>query len=150
LPLIQRDIRNAREEEQADFVVVNFHWGTEKARHPDAEQQAFAHSVIDAGADAIIGHHPHVLQGIELYKNKVIVYSLGNLVFGGNSRHSYDTGLFEIRLSDAGPAYSFIPVRVTEWKAMLLTGSAADSLLHEMKRLSSVFRTSIFHEQEIE
>jgi len=72
--------------------------GTENARTPDESQRTFAHALIDAGADAVIGHHPHVLQGIERYGNGVIVYSLGNFVFGGNSRSSYDTGLFQIRL----------------------------------------------------
>ncbi|MDL1892842.1 CapA family protein, partial [Sphingobacteriales bacterium CHB3] len=101
--------------------------------------------VIEAGADAIIGHHPHVLQGIELYKGKVIAYSLGNLIFGGNSRHTYDTGLLEIRLTSEGPKYSFIPVHVEEWKASTATGADADSLLKEMKQLSSIFPKSIFH-----
>jgi len=86
-----------------------------------------------------------VLQGIELYRNKVIVYSLGNLVFWGNGRHSYDTGVFEIRLSDRGVAYQFIPVRITHWKASVLTGSAGDSLLNQMRKLSSIFPKSIFN-----
>ncbi|MEK7251469.1 MAG: CapA family protein, partial [Bacteroidota bacterium] len=145
LNLIERDIRSLKEKDKVDYVVINFHWGTEKAKKPDAEQRAFAHDVIEAGADAIIGHHPHVLQGIELYRNKVIVYSLGNLVFGGNGRHSYDTGVFEIRLSNGGPAYEFIPVRITQWKASVLTGSAGDSLLNQMRTLSSIFPKSIFN-----
>jgi poly-gamma-glutamate synthesis protein (capsule biosynthesis protein) len=145
LNLIERDIRSLKEKDKVDYVVINLHWGTEKAKKPDAEQRAFAHDVIEAGADAIIGHHPHVLQGIELYRNKVIVYSLGNLVFGGNGRHSYDTGVFEIRLSDRGAAFQFIPVRIFHWKASVLTGSAGDSLLKKMRKLSSIFPQSIFN-----
>lgn len=145
LKLIQRDIKLLKKNSEADYIVVNFHWGIEKARKPDATQRAFAHRVIEAGADAIIGHHPHVLQGIELYKGKVIAYSLGNLIFGGNSRHTYDTGLLEIRLTSEGPKYSFIPVHVKEWKASTATGADADSLLKEMKQLSSIFPKSIFH-----
>lgn len=145
LSLVTRDIRLLKETELVDYVVVNFHWGTEKAKTPDAEQRAFAHDAIDAGADAIIGHHPHVLQGVEVYKNKVIVYSLGNLVFGGNSRHSYKTGVFEIRLSDGRAVYKFIPVQITRWQASVLTGSAGESLINEMRKLSSIFPKTIFN-----
>lgn len=145
LNLIVRDVRSAKNLRNADLVIVCFHWGTEKARRPDRSQRAFARAVIDAGADAVIGHHPHVLQGIELYKNKPIVYSLGNLIFGGNSRHSYDTGVFEIRLTGSRAVYSFIPVRVTNWQAAVMTGPEADRVLAEMRKLSSIFRHSIFN-----
>lgn len=66
-------------------VVVNIHWGVESAEVPEAWQQKAARSMIDAGADLVIGHHPHVLQGVELYKGRYIFYSLGNFSFGGNS-----------------------------------------------------------------
>lgn len=68
----------------AQLVIVSFHWGTEKANNPDDTQKALAHAAIDSGADLVLGHHPHVLQGIETYKGKKIVYSLGNFCFGGN------------------------------------------------------------------
>jgi poly-gamma-glutamate synthesis protein (capsule biosynthesis protein) len=145
LKLIRRDIRALKEKDSVDYVVVNFHWGTEKAKKPDASQRVFARKVIDYGADAIIGHHPHVLQGIELYKNKVIAYSLGNLVFGGNSRHTYDTGILEIRWSVRGLTHSFVPVRITQWKAGILTGPAADSVMNRVRKLSSIFPKSIFN-----
>ena len=79
-------IRALREEEGCAAVVVCVHAGVEyKLRHT-SEQRGFAHSAIDAGADLYIGHHPHVLQGVEVYKNRNIVYSLGNFIFGGNRR----------------------------------------------------------------
>lgn len=65
----------------ADVIVVSFHWGTEKENYPDETQQALAHAAIDQGADLVLGHHPHVLQGIEKYQGKYIVYSLGNFCF---------------------------------------------------------------------
>jgi poly-gamma-glutamate synthesis protein (capsule biosynthesis protein) len=68
----------------ADLVVFNFHWGIEREYHSNATQRAIAHYCIDQGADLVIGHHPHVVQETETYKGKQIVYSLGNLVFGGN------------------------------------------------------------------
>ncbi len=66
-------------------IVLNVHWGVESSDTPEAWQIEAAHSMIDAGADLIIGHHPHVVQGIEVYKGHYIAYSLGNFSFGGNS-----------------------------------------------------------------
>jgi AmmeMemoRadiSam system protein B len=65
----------------SDFVVVNIHWGIEYKKLPSDQQIKLAHLFIDNGADVIIGHHPHVVQTIEIYKNKVIFYSLGNFIF---------------------------------------------------------------------
>ncbi|MBI5475052.1 MAG: CapA family protein [Ignavibacteriae bacterium] len=143
--VIAEDIRSLRDSRRADYIVIIFHWGTEKATVPDNEQRVLAHQVIDAGADAVIGHHPHVLQGIERYKHGVIVYSLGNLIFGGNSRHTYDTGLFEIRLVGESPKYEFIPVRVKNWNAQMLSGKDGDQLLYRMRKLSTIFPRSIFN-----
>ena len=79
----------------AQLVIVGFHWGSEKATQPDDTQVALAHTAVDCGADLVVGHHPHVLQGIEKYNGKYIVYSLGNFCFGGNSTPSdMDTVIF--------------------------------------------------------
>jgi poly-gamma-glutamate synthesis protein (capsule biosynthesis protein) len=64
-----------------DLVITQIHWGVEYDHQFNQTQQNLAHQMIDAGADMIIGHHPHVVQGIEVYKNKPIFYSLGNFVF---------------------------------------------------------------------
>ena len=64
-----------------DHVIVSLHWGDEYVHYPHADQIALAHEIIDIGASGVIGHHPHVLQGIEIYKTGVIAYSLGNFVF---------------------------------------------------------------------
>lgn len=66
---------------KADVLIISFHWGTEYAQEPSSWQIELAHQVIDAGADLIIGHHPHVIQRIEDYHQGKIVYSLGNFVF---------------------------------------------------------------------
>ncbi len=80
----------------ADLIVVGFHWGSERSNYPDETQKTLAHLAIDQGADLVVGHHPHVLQGIELYQGKYIVYSLGNFCFGGNSTPSdMDTMIFQ-------------------------------------------------------
>jgi poly-gamma-glutamate capsule biosynthesis protein CapA/YwtB (metallophosphatase superfamily) len=68
------------------FIVAYIHWGKEKEINPDKTQTKLAHQLIDAGADAVIGSHPHVLQGFEWYKGKLIAYSLGNFIFSCSSR----------------------------------------------------------------
>ncbi len=72
----------------AEVIVCVFHWGTERESTADSVQRELAHLAIDEGADIVIGHHPHVLQGIETYKDKTIAYSLGNFCFGGNKNPS--------------------------------------------------------------
>lgn len=80
----------------AQVIIASFHWGEEKAEYPNDVQVELAHAAIDAGADLVLGHHPHVLQGIEQYKGKNIVYSLGNFCFGGNMYPSdMDTMIFQ-------------------------------------------------------
>ena len=66
---------------QCEFVIISLHWGTENVFYPSPKQINFAHKLIDAGATVILGHHPHVIQGIERYKTGLIAYSLGNFQF---------------------------------------------------------------------
>lgn len=77
---IAKDIADARAQ-GADIVVVSLHWGTEYQPHPNETQKTMGHAIIDAGADVIIGHHPHVVEDYEEYNGKHIFYSLGNFVF---------------------------------------------------------------------
>lgn len=77
-------IQQLKQSGAADLVIVSFHWGTEYEEHSTGSQQVIAHELIDAGADMIIGHHPHVVQEVEQYKNGWIVYSLGNFIFDQN------------------------------------------------------------------
>lgn len=80
----------------AQIIIVNFHWGMELEYTPNDTQKELAHLAVDEGADLVIGHHPHVLQGIEQYKEKYIAYSLGNFCFGGNSNpEDKDTIIFQ-------------------------------------------------------
>lgn len=80
----------------ADLIITIFHWGNERETVPDSNQVTLAHAAINYGADLVVGHHPHVLQGIEEYRGKYIVYSLGNFCFGGNSSPSdMDTMIFQ-------------------------------------------------------
>lgn len=79
LEAIHTDILSLRK--HADIVIVSLHWGKEYDVVPSRKQREEAHQIIDWGADMIIGHHPHVMQGIEIYKDRVIAYSLGNFIF---------------------------------------------------------------------
>ncbi len=79
---------SALRESGADLVFVSFHWGLEGEHYPYEVQKNVGHYAIDAGADGVLGHHPHVIQGIETYKGKEIVYSMGNFCFGGNHNPS--------------------------------------------------------------
>lgn len=82
-------------DEGADLVIASCHWGIEGDHYPYHYQQKLAHQIIDWGADLLIGTHPHVLQGVELYKGKLICYSLGNFCFGGNRNPAdKDTAVF--------------------------------------------------------
>lgn len=94
--MLKQDMKTL-EEEECDLVIAEFHWGTEGNYDPDTEQVNLAHKAIDAGADLVIGAHPHVLQGIEVYKDAYILYSMGNFVFGGNDNpKDYATMLFQM------------------------------------------------------
>ena len=91
-------IRNIEElkKHTPDLIITSFHWGEESKVAPNENQIKLAHTAIDNGADLVIGHHPHVLQGIEKYREKYILYSLGNFCFGGNRNPSdKDTMIFK-------------------------------------------------------
>lgn len=120
----------------ADVVIVNFHWGTERSNYPESYQVDLAHRAIDAGADLVIGHHPHVLQGIERYKDGIIAYSLGNFIFGGNSRRQHDTYVFQLVIRDGQKIPALIPVRVSEWQPGWLDGEEGKLLIDNIVEYS--------------
>jgi poly-gamma-glutamate capsule biosynthesis protein CapA/YwtB (metallophosphatase superfamily) len=92
---INNDIQNLRKS-GVKIILIHFHWGIERDYVPNNTQKNLAHYAIDHGADLIVGHHPHVVQGIEEYKGKFIVYSLGNFMFGGNKNpKDKDTFVFQ-------------------------------------------------------
>jgi len=86
---------------KVDILIVSFHWGEEYKKFANEKQRKLAKTVIDAGADLIIGHHPHVIQNIEKYKNKFIFYSLGNFVFDQDfSKETMIGGGVEVYVKD--------------------------------------------------
>lgn len=131
------DIQAVRD--QVDWVVVNFHWGEELARYPAPYQRSIARRAIDAGADLVVGHHPHVLQGAEVYKDRAIVYSLGNFIFGGHSRSTYDTAVLKVALRDRQMKVDFVPVRVQNYQPRVAKGDRAKEILQELTYISRRF-----------
>jgi hypothetical protein len=98
--LIAAGVRRARR--RADVVVATFHWGVERATREDARQRAFAATALRAGAHAVIGAHPHVLQPIRRAGRRLVAYSLGNFVFGAASPGTSSTGILRLKLSTRG------------------------------------------------
>ncbi len=144
-PRIQRhiveDVR--RLDSLCDYVVVNFHWGVEKEESPEPWQVALAHAVIRAGADLVVGHHPHVLQGIERYRGGVIAYSLGNFVFGGNSRSTYGTAMLRVEVDGDEAHAEVLPVAVYRYQPRPAAGAVRDSILHHVAERSKLFENPL-------
>ncbi len=108
----------------ADLVVVALHGGVERTTVPTAYQIALARAWVDAGADVVVGHHPHVLQGAELYKGRPILYSTGNLI----SPLPSSTALFRLTFDGASlQRFEALPARISGGKTKLRTGTAVKS-----------------------
>lgn len=91
----QKQIESLRAE-GAQIIVVEYHWGDEGSDAPNTDQIELAHSAVDAGADVVIGHHPRIMQGVELYEGKYIAYSLGTFCYGGTQPpEDFDTMIFQ-------------------------------------------------------
>ncbi|MEM9244556.1 MAG: CapA family protein [Cyanobacteria bacterium P01_F01_bin.153] len=124
---------------QVDWIVVNYHWGEENAHYPAGYQRNLAQFTIDHGADLIVGHHPHVLQGAEVYKGKAIVYSLGNFIFGGNSRRNYVTAALQVSLTGDEMKLDFLPLVVQDYQPEVLPGDRGESIFNHLRHISRNF-----------
>ncbi len=122
-------------------MVVNIHWGTEYEHEYNTTQSITAHALSDSGADVIIGHHPHVVQGLEIYKNKLIFYSLGNFIFDQYFSSDTQTGLSLGLSIDAktkkGSVYLF-PLYSEASKVMLYSGQDKMKFLQKFVEWSNV------------
>jgi poly-gamma-glutamate synthesis protein (capsule biosynthesis protein) len=106
------------------FMIVFPHWGSEYQTHSSSRQQALGHLFVDAGADAVLGHHPHVVQEAEVYKDRLIVYSLGNFIFDQYFSEETEQALaVELTLSAAAVTYRFHPLHSTKSQPMPLNGA---------------------------
>lgn len=142
-PVMLATVRKAvaARKQPGNLVIVSFHWGLEGVHEIIDVQRALGRAAIDAGADLVIGTHPHVIQGLETYHGKRIVYSLGNFVFGGNVNPAEKEAIIyraSFALADGQLAQSgeeIVPVQITttplrnDFRPILLTGEARASAL---------------------
>lgn len=127
-----------------DFVIVSFHWGGENQSIPNSRQVEYAHRAIDAGADLVLGHHPHVLQSIEHYKDRFIIYSLGNFVFDNSRPHQKQTMIFSCEFNK-GQMLSpkIIPITIELRRPQSASEDDFEEIVQRITTLSQAFFTKI-------
>ena len=153
LAKIEKDI--TYEKEVSDIVIVMFHWGIEREYFSNETQEKIAHHTMDCGADTVIGGHPHVMQGIEIYKGKPICYSMGNFTFGANKNPSdKDTFIFQQTFTVIngrvvpGSKDTIIPCSISSsndkntYQPTLLTNNDFDRVMKRLSNYSSKYQTS--------
>ncbi len=140
---IRKDIQALRN--TVDVLIVSLHWGVEYEKTPSRKQRAEAHQIIDWGADLIIGHHPHVIQGIEIYRNKVIAYSLGNLIFDQKGKGTDRSFVLACRFREKA-LYSaeIIPLdRFKTYFPNVAEGRAGEEIIKDVIQISSTLHSQI-------
>ncbi len=143
---VRDDVMAARE--QADIVLVSFHWGQEGKTTLRDYQTRLGHLAIDSGASAVIGHHPHILQGIEHYKDGIILYSLGNFTFGSYSINSARSAVAQLRFRNSRlQRVQMFPINVNNFEVQFqpqpLYGEAADAVIADLQTLSAALNTDV-------
>ena len=150
----QKEVSNVEEEKikseitaakkESDFVIVTFHWGTEYLAQPDDRQKYLGHFAIDAGANLVIGNHPHWIQPVEIYKGKLITYAHGNFIFDQEWSLETKQGVvgkyvfYENELIDV----EYIPILLENYgQPHFLTGTEKDKVLENMKVQSEILAT---------
>lgn len=152
---VRQNIKNAissLREKGADLVFVSCHWGLEGEHYPYEVQKAVGRYAIDMGADGVWGHHPHVVQGIETYKGKEIVYSMGNFCFGGNHNPSdKDAFIYQMEFETVDGTLTenwesrVIPCRISsvtgynDYKPTPLEGEEKERVLEKIRTYSDIF-----------
>ena len=145
---ISADVKKLREM-GCQIVIASFHWGSEYRDDFTGEQRSIGRAALKAGADIVVGHHPHIVQGIEAYQDSYILYSLGNLVFGGNvdpdDRDAYAARLtFTVYEDHAdAPELTIVPLRLTElssgtdYRPVVAQGDEAERIVSRILKRSS-------------
>jgi len=111
--LIKEDMEKIRD--TVDLLVISLHWGVENSFEVTGEQREFAYKLIDDGADVILGHHPHRFQGVEIYKNKPIIYSLGNFIFDQNDKLNQESFIVDMVFTgNKLSSLELLPIRVID------------------------------------
>ena len=143
---VRADVAAARLE--ADIVIVSFHWGQEGKTALREYQTRLGRVAIDAGAQAVLGHHPHILQAVEYYKDGVILYSLGNFVFGSYSKTAARSAVAQLRFRHGRLAeLRMVPILVdnfiVQFQPRVLTGAEADAVVTTLQELSALQNTAL-------
>lgn len=144
LPAVLAEITQAKQ--QCDYLIVSLHWGQEYVDYPSAWQTTAAKKMLDAGADMIAGSHPHVLQGIEFYQGKPILYSMGNFLFLKRDDEAGKTALFELTINKDGFVSGKLhPIFISGCRGNLLgkDNPMHANIIERMKNLSSNMGTVV-------
>ena len=130
--------------DDADFVIVGWHWNFEYKTAPSALERQEGRAAIEAGADVVFAHHPHVLNGVERYGDGLIFYSLGNLVFSGWSGDTAETMIVRASVTKHRINARLIPVLISpEGVPSVATGADASRILERVRRLSADLGTTV-------
>jgi len=139
---VKANIRAAAK--KADYVFVGWHWNFEYKRAPSYLESSEGKAAVDAGADIVFAHHPHLLDGVQAYHGGLIFYSLGNLVFSGFSGETAQTVLVKAKVTPHTIDAKLIPVQVSgSGVPTVATGSTGLSILQRVKSLSAALGTSV-------
>jgi len=137
-----------------DFVLVSFHWGQEGKTELRDYQMRVGRAAIEAGAHAVIGHHPHILQGVERYRDGVILYSLGNFVFGSYSRSAIRSVVAQLIFDDRGlREVRLVPINVNNiafnFQPKLLSPEAAAASVEHLQTLAAALGTELANQDGV-
>lgn len=143
--------RVAEMKEDVDILVLSIHWGEEGSNIPRQKEIDLARKLIDNGVDIIVGHHPHVLQGIEIYKERPIFYSLGNFIFSSRSELTRDTMIAQVILKDKEiDKIHIIPCTIENGRPIPVGEENIQDKLTYINNISKEFNTMIDTEGIIE
>jgi poly-gamma-glutamate synthesis protein (capsule biosynthesis protein) len=131
---VRADVAAARS--QAEVVVVTFHWGEELSPSPSPSQRYLAEAAVEAGADLVVGHHPHVLQGLERRGHALVAYSLGNFLFPSRGQAQRTVILHYTATSEGAARAQLVPCVVDDFRPRLATGSEREQILEHVAALS--------------
>ncbi|MBN2545666.1 MAG: CapA family protein [Spirochaetes bacterium] len=146
--VILEDIEYTKKFHQPDFLFISVHWGEEYIHYPRKKDIKLAHDLIDAGADFIIGHHPHVLQGVELYKKGVILYSLGNFLFDMHEVPKRESMIFKVKIiGNNVETLKVLPVMIDadRFFAYPADKEGSKKIIDNLSEYSMQFKTEIFN-----
>lgn len=142
MPEIVQDLQAIRD--QVDWIVVNFRWVDHLEETPNFVQTNLARLAIDQGADVVVGYHPTVIQGGEIYKGRPIAYSLGDFVFKPDQPlQDQESAVLKVALQADQMQVEFVPVRIRDSRPQTLTGAAGQAVLQRIQTASSQFEVPL-------